>query len=59
MTQFQDKTIECIDCHKEFLFEAGEQAFYAERGYVQPKRCKPCRNKRKAQKAEQADERDQ
>lgn len=28
---FQDKTLVCKDCGKEFVFSAGEQAFYAEK----------------------------
>lgn len=32
---------------------AGEQAFYAEKGFNnEPKRCKPCREKRKQEKKE-------
>ncbi|HYI13958.1 MAG TPA: zinc-ribbon domain containing protein, partial [Thermomicrobiales bacterium] len=28
--------MECRDCGREFIFTAGEQAFYAERGFVPP-----------------------
>ena len=31
--EFQDKTLVCKDCGKEFIFSAGEQAFYAEKGF--------------------------
>ena len=45
----EDKTLECQDCGKEFIFTAGEQAFYKEKGFDnEPKRCKECREKRKA-----------
>ena len=27
-----DKIIQCVDCGVEFVFTAGEQAFYRERG---------------------------
>jgi CxxC-x17-CxxC domain-containing protein len=38
-----------VDCGEEFLFTAGEQAFYRERGLTnEPTRCKSCREKRKA-----------
>lgn len=45
----EDITIECVDCHQQFLWTAREQDYYFERGLIQPKRCRPCRdaNKRK------------
>ena len=46
-----DQTITCRDCGEAFTFTAGEQAFYAERGYSQPQRCANCRAERKAQRA--------
>ena len=43
---FQDKTLVCKDCGKEFVFSAGEQAFYAEKGFENEpeggKRCGLC-----------------
>ena len=45
-----DKTIKCVDCKQDFTFTEGEQDFYAEREYTDPKRCKDCREKRKAEK---------
>ena len=46
---YEDKTLVCNDCHKEFIFSAGEQAFYAEKGFQnEPKYCKDCRMARKA-----------
>ena len=47
-----DKTIVCKDCGTEFTFTEGEQAFYSERGFADPVRCKACRAARKAQKEE-------
>ena len=45
---YQDKTLTCRDCGAEFVFTAGEQEFYAERGFQnEPQRCKPCRDARK------------
>ena len=45
---FQDKTLVCKDCGKEFVFTAGEQEFYAEKGFQnEPVRCKDCRSSRK------------
>ena len=44
---FEDKTLVCKDCGKEFVWTAGEQEFYASRGFEnQPQRCKPCRDAR-------------
>src|SRR5262245_18033934 len=49
MASPEDKSITCVDCGEEFLFTAGEQAFYRERGLTnEPTRCKNCREKRKA-----------
>ena len=45
-----DKSLTCVECKQQFPFTEGEQQFYAERQYTEPKRCKPCRDARKAQK---------
>lgn len=46
---YQDKTLVCKDCGQEFPFTAGEQEFYAEKGFQnEPARCKECRDARKA-----------
>jgi len=45
---YQDKTLICVDCGKEFIWTAGEQEFYVKRGFNnEPKRCKECRELRK------------
>ena len=45
---YQDKTLTCKDCGQEFVFTAGEQEFYAEKGFQnEPTRCKACRIARK------------
>ncbi|MCL2088676.1 MAG: zinc-ribbon domain containing protein [Oscillospiraceae bacterium] len=45
---FEDKTLNCKECGEEFIFTAGEQEFYAEKGFVnEPQRCKGCRDNRK------------
>ena len=45
---FEDKTLVCKECGKEFVFTAGEQEFYASRGFEnEPKKCKNCRDARK------------
>ena len=48
MTQDQDIQISCVDCGEAFVFTAGEQAFYREKGLTHaPTRCRNCREKRK------------
>ncbi len=45
---YEDKTLVCKECGNEFTFTAGEQEFYAEKGFVnEPQRCKSCRDARK------------
>ncbi|WP_028991802.1 zinc-ribbon domain-containing protein [Thermoanaerobacter thermocopriae] len=45
---YQDKMIVCKDCGKEFVWTAGEQQFYAEKGFQnEPVRCKACRDAKK------------
>lgn len=45
---YQDITLKCKDCGKEFVFTAGDQEFYASKGYEnQPRRCRDCRNAKK------------
>ncbi|MGN1081205.1 MAG: zinc-ribbon domain containing protein [Acutalibacteraceae bacterium] len=51
---FEDKTLKCKECGEEFVFTAGEQEFYAEKGFVnEPQRCKSCRDARKNAAREQ------
>jgi CxxC-x17-CxxC domain-containing protein len=48
---YTDRSIACADCGQEFTFTAGEQEFYAQRGFTEsPKRCPSCRQIRKAQR---------
>ena len=45
---FEDKTLTCKECGKEFIFSAGEQEFYQEKGFEnEPARCRDCRDKRR------------
>ena len=46
-----DKTLTCSDCGMEFEFTEREQAFYAEKGFSEPRRCPSCRASRKAARA--------
>lgn len=45
--EYNDKKIVCKDCGAEFEFTAGEQEFYAQKGFQEPTRCKACRESRK------------
>ncbi len=48
---FTDKTLTCRDCGSEFTFTAGEQEFYAQKGFDnEPTRCQSCRRARKMQR---------
>ncbi len=43
-SEFEDTTFVCIDCTKEFVWTAGEQIFYRDKGLKNPpKRCKDCK----------------
>ncbi|MEA1960911.1 MAG: zinc-ribbon domain containing protein [Bacillota bacterium] len=45
---FEDKILVCQDCGEEFVFTAGEQEFYHEKGFEnEPKRCQDCRQNRR------------
>ena len=47
----QNKTLTCRDCGQSFQFTAGEQEFYAQKGYTnEPGRCPECRASRKAER---------
>lgn len=45
--EYRDRVLKCAECGAEFVFTAGEQAFFADKGFKnEPKRCKPCKSKR-------------
>lgn len=46
---YQDKTLTCRDCGATFVFTAGDQEFYANKGFAnEPSRCPSCRAARKS-----------
>ena len=46
---YSDRVLSCKDCGSDFAFTAGEQEFYASRGFEHlPTRCPSCRAARKA-----------
>lgn len=47
--EFEDRVLQCADCGAEFVFSAGEQAFFHDKQYTHdPRHCKQCRAKRMA-----------
>ena len=43
---FIDKELKCVDCGMTFVFSAGEQAFFKDKGFTNdPKHCKQCKAK--------------
>jgi CxxC-x17-CxxC domain-containing protein len=43
-SDFNDANIHCIDCAQEFIWTAGEQHFFHDKGLQNPpKRCKTCK----------------
>jgi CxxC-x17-CxxC domain-containing protein len=45
---FVDKTLKCRECGNDFVFTAGEQEFYQQKGLMnQPGRCPSCRAARR------------
>lgn len=47
-----DRNIECSKCGEEFIFTEGEQEFYKEKGFSDPKKCKPCRDAARKEREE-------
>src|SRR5260370_36547983 len=44
---YHDGALKCSECSAEFVFTAGEQMFFADKGFKnEPKRCKGCKAKR-------------
>ncbi len=53
---YADKTLVCRECGNTFIFTAGEQELYAQRGYEhEPGRCPACRAARRARSASTGD----
>lgn len=43
--EFADKKMACEKCGEEFIFPCGEQKFFEEKGFIEPKKCPKCRGK--------------
>ena len=49
---FEDKSLTCRDCEGTFVFTAGEQGFYLEKGLLnEPQRCPICRASRRKERS--------
>lgn len=55
--QFEDRDLECLECKNTFVFTSGEQAFYHQKGFTEPKRCPKCRMAKKQRQGNQNDAR--
>lgn len=47
MSDLKDKTLQCKDCGKDFVYTVKDQEFYTKMNFEPPKRCKDCRKKKK------------
>ena len=48
---FEDVTLRCRDCSADFVWTAGEQSFFQEKGLLnQPQRCPECRSAKRLQR---------
>jgi CxxC-x17-CxxC domain-containing protein len=53
MVTGEDQVLTCADCGEQFVFTAGEQSFYREKGLTHaPTRCKRCRENRRSQRSD-------
>jgi hypothetical protein len=43
----EDKMIQCIECPDQFEFTVGEQKYFVDKGFKEPKRCPACRQNKK------------
>jgi CxxC-x17-CxxC domain-containing protein len=51
-TSFADRSLSCRECGTAFVWTAGEQEFYQQKGLLhEPQRCPDCRQRAKAERA--------
>ncbi|MFN8524798.1 MAG: zinc-ribbon domain containing protein [Chloroflexota bacterium] len=49
---YADKALTCRDCRQAFVFSAGEQEFFASKGFTnEPSRCPECRSTRRSERS--------
>src|SRR3954453_13867554 len=52
VSEFEDRSILCIDCNKDFIWTVGEQVFFRDKQLQNPpKRCKECKQAKNARLA--------
>jgi CxxC-x17-CxxC domain-containing protein len=52
---FNDQCLTCVECKQEFVWTAGEQRFFFDKGLKnEPRRCKPCKSAQKERIAARA-----
>jgi len=50
---YENKSLECKECGKQFIWSASEQAFFAEKGFQNvPARCPECRARARKMRTE-------
>ena len=48
---YSDKHLKCSGCGNDFVFTAGEQEFFAMKGFTnEPRHCPPCRAQRRSRR---------
>jgi CxxC-x17-CxxC domain-containing protein len=53
---FAVKSLQCVDCKKDFIFSIEEQQLHASHGFVNaPGRCPPCRQTKKSGRIQNED----
>ncbi len=43
--EYADKKMVCEKCQEVYIFPCGEQKFFEEKGFIEPKKCPKCRGK--------------
>lgn len=52
-----DRTLQCVDCKADFTHSERDQEFFLQKGFTDPKRCKPCRDVKKQSRERQDQQR--
>ena len=52
MSSYTDQHLTCADCGHDFVWTERDQAFFAEKGFEPPRRCKDCRRAKKERRGD-------
>lgn len=52
MSSYTDQHLTCADCGHDFVWNERDQAFFAEKGFGPPRRCKDCRRAKKERRGD-------